>query len=244
MPDRVSRDLQAYQLRRGKNPRSEGVRIVTRPEDLPLGDEVVSYVLPLTYADPDEAVQTFIHGGACPMPNTAPSPPSRTHRSSSSPTTCPSFETSSTSPNTSMYPSAKVSRKFIKLERSDAERIVEILHEIITAQSAARAQRSRTTTATRRPPVPPLRASGSTGAFGSVNVTTGQLNEETVQVYADTRTNRILVIARPIELEYLEALIQEFDAPRTAGPSSATNSVPARPRLCGNRRGSLAHAGG
>ncbi len=209
MPTESPKTYKLINYAGGKNPRSEGVRIITRPEDLPLGEEVVSYVMPLTYVDPEEAVQTF----------SAVVPP---HAQYGAITAVPNASLVVITDNVPVVrnlidlhkhidiPSTKVSRKFIKLERSDAERIVEILNEIINAQSAARSSRPRTTTtATRRPPVP----GGSTKQAANVTVASGELNEETVQVYADARTNRILIIARPIELAYLEALIKEFDAP-------------------------------
>src|SRR5260370_20946201 len=42
-----------------KNARSEGVRLYTSPEDMPIGEEIVSYYLPLNHISANEALTVF-----------------------------------------------------------------------------------------------------------------------------------------------------------------------------------------
>src|SRR5437867_4520248 len=105
---------------------------------------------------------------------------------------------------------AEVVSEFIKLDRADATKVVDMLKDIFEKggqQSSPTGIRSVRVNA----PVPqPMPVEGEPGAM------TG-LSEEAVVVgkiklTADVRTNRIHVVTRPINMPFIRKLIHEFDA--------------------------------
>jgi len=51
--------MKVINLSTGKNARSEGVRLYTSPEDMPIGEEIVSYYMPLDHISANEALTVF-----------------------------------------------------------------------------------------------------------------------------------------------------------------------------------------
>src|SRR5438876_1117236 len=107
---------------------------------------------------------------------------------------------------------AEVVSEFIKLDRADATKVVDMLKDIFekgqpTGQPGPGGVRSVRVT----PPVPqPVPVEAETGALAG-------LTEEAVVVgkiklTADVRTNRIHVVTRPINMPFIRRLIREFDA--------------------------------
>jgi len=203
--------MKVMNITNGKNPRSEGVAIYTTASALPEGDEVISFFMTFNYRDPvqasQELQQSFVphpYGVIFPVPNAQAV-----------------IVTESTSVIRRLLelkelidvPPARVVSEFVPLIRADAERVAETITKMIEAQ------KSNSSTAgaapgvnNGAPPVPegnpavPVNLVGSTGESSSNSLTAGQ-----IQLTADTRTNRILVISRPSSFPYVKSLIQEFD---------------------------------
>ena len=201
--------LKVVNIQNGKNPRSEGVAIYTTLSALPEGDQVVSYFMTLKYRDAQQAAQelqqSFVphpYGVIFPVPNAQAI-----------------IVTESTSVIRRLLelkelidvPPARIISEFVPLIRADAERVAETITKMIDAQKNNNS--GAAPPANNVPPVPQPNgevvqqnfASGSSES-SSNNLTAGQ-----IQLTADTRTNRILVICRPTSFPYVKSLIQEFD---------------------------------
>jgi hypothetical protein len=186
-----------------KNPRSEGVKVYSDPAGLPLDDEVVSYYMPLNYVSAQEAQTVF----------TQTAPVHTYGAYVAAPSAQALVLTESTSVIRQLIaikdlidvPPASVTTQFIQLNRADAEKVSDTLTKLLDSKSG---------TAT----------AGQTQASGSGSVivppdlgNTAPLSNErnlisgSVQIIPDTRSNRLLVITRPVNMPFLKDLIDELD---------------------------------
>jgi general secretion pathway protein D len=191
-----------------KNPRAAAVPIFSDPADLPPGAMVVSYLFRLNYADPQELQQVLSQylagiGGQAPI---LALPKSSSLLITQSADVLRKLvkmvEQIDVAP-------AEVTSLFIKLERADAQKVVDMLKEIFekTDQATQPAGGVRRV----RGGIPPAPQPGGEEEGGGV------LSEESlvvgkIRLEADVRTNRIHIITRPINLPFIEKLISEFDA--------------------------------
>ena len=198
-----------------KFPRSQGIPIYSSPSMLPEGEEVVSYFMKLNFMSPQDAVQLF---------SQAISPPN-TYTSF---TAVPNVQAVLVTENVPVIrklidlqtlvdvPPAQVMTEWITLKRADAEKVVETLQTLLEKrdENAAKA-------AGQPPPGQPpqvdaqgqiIQASLGGAASGAGQFETSLIVGET-QLVADPRTNRILVVTRPINFPYIKQLIDQLDAP-------------------------------
>jgi general secretion pathway protein D len=191
--------------------RSEGIPIYSTPYTLPAGDQVVSYFMKLDYLSPEQATQLF---------QTFISPP----KAYTSFTPVPNVQAVLITENVPVIeklialkamvdvPPAQVITEFVLLQRADAEKVVEVLQGLLERREEGGAR------APGQPPgQPPVDAQGqviqaSLGAPGAGQFETNLVIGET-QLVADPRTNRILVVTRPVNFPYIKKLIAELDAP-------------------------------
>jgi general secretion pathway protein D len=200
----------------GKNPRTQGVPIVSDQADIPPGDQVVSYLFRLRYADPAELQQVLGQYLSPPSTYTSvlPLPKSSsiliTENSTVIRGLAKIIEQIDVAP-------AEVTSEFIKLERADASKVVDMLKDIFEKGSDQ-----------------PTRGVPGAGGFRGVRGVPGNpvvpnpvgetelgalaaLSEDSVivgkiKLAPDVRTNRIHVITRPINMPFIRKLIAEFDA--------------------------------
>src|SRR5207253_2545530 len=109
-------------------------------------------------------------------------------------------------------PPAEVVSEFIKLERADASKVVDMLKDIFE-----RGEKTGTAVGVRgvRPggapnvpaPVAEVSEVGGLTALTEESVVVGK-----IKLSADVRTNRIHVITRPVNMPFIRRLISEFDA--------------------------------
>lgn len=182
----------------GKNPRSEGVPVYASAASLPTGDQVVSYFMALRYVSAAEAAQVF-------QQHLAPHPPYGVI------VPVPNAQAIVITETTSVIrqliklqklidvPPAKVVSEFVPLLRADAERVADVLTKMLEA-------RRNNQTALGQPPAPSPDFGDDDAGPNERNIVAG-----TVQLIADARTNRILVVTRPINFKYIKGLIQQFD---------------------------------
>ena len=190
-----------------KNPRAAAVPIVSDPVDLPAGSMVVSYLFRLNYADPQELQQVLSQylagiGGQAPI---LALPKSSSLLITQSADVLRKIvkmvEQIDVAP-------AEVTSLFIKLERADAQKVVDMLKEIFgkgdqtTQPGGARRVRGV---------IPPGAQQGNEDEGGAV-LSEDSLIVGKIKLEADVRTNRIHVVTRPINLPFIEKLISEFDA--------------------------------
>jgi type II secretion system protein D len=114
-------------------------------------------------------------------------------------------------------PPAQVVSEFIKLQRADASKVVEMLKEVFDKGGTT------TTTTTVQPGVRPVRPpanvpqpppqvqiEGDLSAFTALSEDSIVVGK--IKIAADVRTNRIHVITRPVNMPFIKKLISEFDA--------------------------------
>jgi type II secretion system protein D len=197
-------DLKVVTVGTNKNPRSEGVKLYANAVDLPTTDEVVSYYMPLNYIGPQEAAGIFtqvapvhIYGAYVPAP---------------------SAQAIILTENVSVIrqlialkelidaPPARVTSEWIQLNRADAQDVADILNKMLGIG----------------PTGAPIAA--PTGPGGSVIVPASLGNSEplsnehnlisgSAQILPDLRSNRLLVITRPVNIPFLEQMVAQLDQP-------------------------------
>ncbi len=190
-----------------KNPRAAAVPIVSDPADLPQGAMVVSYLFRLNYADPQELQQVLSQylagiGGQAPILALPKSSSLLVTQSADVLRKLVKMvEQIDVAP-------AEVTSKFIKLERADASKVVDMLKEILDKgdQPASTAVGRRI-----RGVVPPAQQNNEEDS-GSAVLSEDSLIVGKIKLEADVRTNRIHIITRPVNIPFIEKLIAEFDA--------------------------------
>ncbi len=194
-------------------PRSEGVPIFSSPYMLPDGDQVVSYFMKLSFLAPQEAAQLF----------QTLIPPSKNYTAF---TPVPNVQAVLITENVPVIrklialqamidvPPAQVMTEFVTLKRADAEQVVEVLQGLLEQREGGA-----------KPAGQPGQPPGAPQAQGQVIQTSGasagdaagqfesRLVAGETQLAADPRTNRILVVTRPVNFPYIKKLIDELDAP-------------------------------
>ena len=194
----------------GKNPRSEGVFLFNNESELPEGEVVASYVMPLIHLPASDAVEIFnqfivLHpyGSmvAVPVANQVVITENSTL-----------IRRLIDVKNLIDTPAPEQKRGFITLAQANADRVVELITTILEKrqEGGSGASGKAATGQAAQPPVPGLQApaGGTTG----VTISGGKSGfSSDIQLIADTRTNRILVSASPFDFATIQALIQQFD---------------------------------
>ncbi len=204
----------------GQNPRTAGVPIISDEADIPTGDHVISFLFKLRFADPTELQQVL---------GQYLSPPQAYTSFLALPKSSSILVTENSSVIRSLVniinqvdiPPAEVVSEFIKLERADASKVVDMLKEVFEKGN----QPPGTPGVPGIPgvrnvrpgvPVPPQAQQN-----GQFEIDAGEgltaLSEDSIVVgkikmAADVRTNRIHVITRPVNMPFVKRLIGEFDA--------------------------------
>ncbi|WP_162145312.1 secretin N-terminal domain-containing protein [Chthoniobacter flavus] len=207
----------------GKNPRTAAIPIISDELLLPEGEQVVTYIAKLHYADPTEVQQllsTFV----------VPAPGGYTNV-----TALPKSQTLVITENTATIrglirilheidiPPAEVISEFIPLERADAKDVLEKLTAIFEKQPTSGSGAAPRAPGAPPAPVPAALANVPPGSVaaevnqaGAVELHSRSLSEDSIiigkiKLTADVRTNRIHVVTRPVNMPFVRKLITEFD---------------------------------
>ena len=191
----------------GQNPRKAPVPIISDPADIPPGNPVVSFLFRLQYADPQELQQVLMayFQGSSGTINILALP-----KSSSLLVTQNADiirQLAGVIQQVDVAP-AEVVSEFIKLERADASKVVDMLKEIFEKGTETPGQpgvRSVKMPGTVPQPVPV--EAGGAGVLSEEAVIVGK-----IKITPDVRTNRIHIVTRPINMPFIRQLIHEFDA--------------------------------
>lgn len=193
----------------GKNPRSEGLPVITSARDLPEGEQIVNYVMPLLHISPEEATKAFqqvvqLHAYGSITPVTNASSIIITENTSTIRSLVHLAEVIDVSP-------AEIANEMIKLERSDADSIAEIIKQIYEEK-----EKSASAVAPTHSAVPPVQAGQPVLAplpQPAVQINNANVNPTAakVKIIPYRRTNQILVIARPVDIAYIKGLVQKLD---------------------------------
>lgn len=188
----------------GPKPGTGDIPLITNALALPEGDEVVRYVMTLKYMKPDEVARVFqtvvtqfnSFGSVVPVPNASAL-----------------IITENTSLIRSLIelqakidvPSSNIETKFFNVQFGDVSELAETLNAIFEAQNSSQAtagvQRAQQVTT----------VGGGTLVTNTSPSTAGEAPP--IKIIPDLRTNRIFVMARPIDLAFIESLVKEFDSP-------------------------------
>ena len=191
-----------------KNPRSEGVFVFTNEEELPEGEVIASFVLPLTHLAAADAVEIFnqfivLHpyGSmvAVPVANQVVITENSTL-----------IRRLSEVKALVDQPAPEIRSEFVQLEQANADRVVELITQILEKReegAGGTTGRAATGQPTQPPGVPAI--PGAAAAPTTATVSAGSSGD--IQLIADTRTNRILIVTRPMNMDYIKKLIEEFD---------------------------------
>jgi general secretion pathway protein D len=205
----------------GSNPRTGNIPIVADPSQLPVGEQVVTYLFKLKNADPNEVGQimtSFIAPAAGQYTTVTPLPKSQAVLVTES---TPILRSLIRVVSEIDLPPAEVVSEFIPLERADAKDVLEKLEKIFEKQPSQSGTPGTTPRAPRTATLPdgsPAPAGVTAEAVGgnSIELVAGKLTEDSlivgkIKLTADVRTNRIHVITRPVNIEFVRKLLKEFD---------------------------------
>lgn len=204
VPTNEPRTVKLINALGGQPLRGQGGLVFTDPATLPFTDTVVTYVMKLEYIKSEEAARIFpqiiqlnSYGAIAAVDNA-----SAIIITDDVAIVRQLIELAKVVD----VPSAQVSTKWFELERADAERAAEFLAEVLdtgTDSTPARAIRAGNDA-----PAP----GGNPGAPGAPG-STGTSEGPAVKIVADTRRNAILAVARPLDMQYIESLVKEYDSP-------------------------------
>ena len=198
----------------GKNPRTTGVPIISDETEIPDGDHVISYLFKLRYADPQELQQALGQYLSPPQPYTSflalPKAGAILVTENSS-----VIRTLARIINQVDVPPAEVVSEFIKLERADASKVVEMLNTVFGKEEKTGGGQYPGGVRGVRPggaPNVPAQAGEVSEVGGLTALTEEAVVVGKIKLSADVRTNRIHVITRPVNMPFVRKLISEFDA--------------------------------
>ena len=200
-----------------KKPSSEGLPVYTSPFQLPDSDQIVTYIMPLSFLSSEAAAEMFTnivalhpYGKITPLQNAA---------------AVVITENSSVirrlvelRDHLDVSPTQTLDRAF-QLERADAEDVVEALIDILGLDQESPGATAAAPGPGGQAPVPNpnnLVNSPDTGNLlspnrGSAAFTKG--NAAKPRVRSIPRANRVLVVASPQDMTYIESIINHLDAP-------------------------------
>src|SRR5262245_24199119 len=192
----------------GQNPRKAPVPIISDLADIPAGNPVVSFLFRLQYADPQELQQVLMayFQGSSGTINILALPKSSsllvTQNADIIRQLAGVIEQVDVAP-------AEVVSEFIKLDRADATKVVDMLKDIFEKGAETPGQGGvRGVKVPGGVPQPmPMPVGESGGLLSEEAVIVGK-----IKLTPDVRTNRIHVVTRPINMPFIRQLIHEFDA--------------------------------
>src|SRR6266699_789873 len=190
----------------GQNPRKAPVPIISDLADIPAGNPVVSFLFKLQYADPQELQQVLMayFQGSSGTINILALPKSSsllvTQNADIIRQLAGVIEQVDVAP-------AEVVSEFIKLDRADASKVVDMLNDIFEKGGQPTGQPGVRGVKGGMPQPVPMGDSGGGGLLSEEAVIVGK-----IKITPDVRTNRIHVVTRPINMPFIRQLIHEFDA--------------------------------
>jgi len=209
-----------------KKPSSEGLPIYTTPFQLPEGDQVVTYIMPLSYLSPEDAAELFANSVVLhPYGKITPLQSAAAIVITESASTVRSLV--ALRDHVDVSPVRTVDQAF-QLERADAEDVVEALTDILGLEQEAAAAAGGNPAQPNQPnrpgqanrggqPSPALAADSPTDAFipsqAGGNGGFARPSAPKPRVRAIQRANRVLVVATPDDMDYIASIISHLDAP-------------------------------
>lgn len=185
------------------------VRVIDDPANLALENGVVTYVMTFQYLNPEEAQRAFtqVYGQLRPGGTIAEVGNASSLIITEKATLIQSLLKIKEKID---VPSATVGTEWVEVRYADVQELSEQLNAIFSEQASseqsARVQRQGAGAPPNTPQLPNLGANGNPAA-------TGGGEESPPTVIPDARTNRILLIGRPVDLVFVRELIERWDIP-------------------------------
>ncbi|MEM1058135.1 MAG: secretin N-terminal domain-containing protein [Verrucomicrobiota bacterium] len=210
----------------GRNARTQALPVVTSLSQLPENEQVVSYVMELTYADPEKTIE-FLNAYLPKdgnLQNYASVQAMPEARGLVITNTTSNLRNIVTLVEKFDLPAAKVEQYVIPLKRADATKVVEMVETIINADQAQEVETERrlpgagreAAEAAGNQPDAPIdldRPEAATAAgTGGVTLSEDAIVVGKVTITPDERTNRVIVVSRPENMPFLNKLIADLDA--------------------------------
>lgn len=211
-------------LGNGRNPRGYGIPLISDESQIPDKEQVISYLFKLHFADPTEVatmLNAYITPSSLGYSQTLALPKSGSLLVTENSIIIRKFLQIVHEVDT---PPAEVVSEFIELQRADAKDVLEKLEKIFERKDTAAGVAVGGAAAVPRAPrvspegIPiPADATATASGPNSVEINGGSLSEDSlvigkIKLTADTRTNRIHIVTRPINLKFIHSLVKEFDA--------------------------------
>src|SRR5437667_1328317 len=191
----------------GQNPRKAPVPIISDLADIPPGNPMISFLFRLQYADPQELQQVLMayFQGSSGTINILALPKASALLVTQNADII--RQLASVINKVDVAP-AEVVSEFIKLDRADASKVVDMLKEIFEKSTETAGQPGvRSVRVPGAVPQPVPVEAGGAGVLSEEAVIVGK-----IKVTPDVRTNRIHIVTRPINMPFIRQLIHEFDA--------------------------------
>ena len=196
------------------------VRIFREPDPIPDVDDTIGYIMKFNNVSAEEASRTFqlftrsTTGGYIPAPDGATMIITESARV---------IAQLIDLKQAIDVPRGNLRQEAIQLLRADAEEVSSALNEILTAATSQR-QRSGGGTGRTNTPIATSAAARQVAANANANASQqvaaaaqGEIgalpDANNVHIHPITRTNSVLVIARPVDFAYVKGLVEIFDAP-------------------------------
>lgn len=203
-----------------KNARQFAIPMISDLADLPDGDQVVTFVFHLEYADPTQ-VQELIGQYVAQTANYTALIPLPKVQALMVTETAGVVRRIGQIVETVDIPPAEVISEFIALERAGAKEVVEKLTTMLELSPGTGNMPYQPTA------LPPRPSDGQGGPTGRTPLSVGGLTptEESmivgkIKLTADERTNRVHVVTRPANIAFIRKLIADFDANVSYGAPS------------------------
>jgi len=185
-----------------KQPKSESIPLYASETELPATDQVVSFFMPFNFLNSDEASKIFSsyialrpYGSLVAVPNV---------NALIITENVPLIKRLVALKRLIDVPGAKSATEFFTLQRADAQKVADLLKDVLEKKkddSGASSPRAG------NPPAAP--PAGGEAAMESAPAAV--IARVEVKVAADTRTNRVMVIAPEQEMPYIRELISSLD---------------------------------
>jgi general secretion pathway protein D len=207
-----------------KKPSGEGVPVIIRESDLPESDQIVSFVLPLQYLNAEDAAQIFAqivpphgYGIVAAIPN------ARALHITENSSTIRAYIALARQVD---VPPNETKHQTIHLQRATAEEVATQLTNLLgldrtsgsgpgsSSVTARSGNRVNPPLARAEPPLNAQQLAAQQAAQINITPTVGTATAEAVPpiIQPITRTNSLLVVARPLDIKYIESLVQALDA--------------------------------
>lgn len=204
--------LKAVNWRAGSTPTREGIQTYINDYEIPDGETVVNYIMKLEFITTDEAMRIFqevTKNTGTPYAGITMVPDANvlviTENSLIVKQLIALQQKIDVQPD-------KVRTEVIQLLRAEATTVADAINEILSQQQDQGSSGTTRTRTNSTPAAPRTTARPGSTATAAPSPTGGPASTQPIVVYPDQRTNRLIVIGRPLDVAYVQELVKELDA--------------------------------